>query len=535
MSHTPDDPSDRLVAGGPIWTGERSVEALAIRNGKVVASGTLTEATAAVGSGAVEIDTGGRRVIPGLIDSHVHVLRAGLTWNDIVRWDDVTSLEVGLDRIRESAAASPDGSWIRVLGGWHPGRFGEGRGPTTADLDTVGGGRPVYVQLLYEEGVLNSAALSLLLADGDVPGVDRDGAGNPTGLVRGPATFARVANLFGTPTPADQRASTRALISDFAARGVTGAIDPGGFGIGPDAYRTMFDLWRSEELDMRIRLYLVPGTRGNEMEEIRSWVRYIQPGFGDDMLRYVGMGEIVTFGIHDMEGVRPFEVGEDARAELLEMCDLLAAHDWPVHLHAIFDDTISAVLDVWEEIDRRHGLPGRRFSLAHAEPISRRSLERVRQLGAGIAVQNRLMYRSADSAALWGNDVAAAAPPLGDILALGIPLGAGTDATVVAPHDPWLALWWLVTGQSFDGAPPRAAAQRLTVEQALTAYTRGSAWFSFDDDVRGHLEPGAAADLAVLSDDPFSIDPDHLPSIGSELTLLGGRPVHRGSDFGGLE
>lgn len=514
-----------------MWTGRRHVEAVGISGGRVVAAGGRSEVATALKPGAEELDLGGRRAIPGLIDSHVHVLRAGLTWNHTVRWDDVTSLEEGLARIRAAAASQPAGSWIRVLGGWHPGRFVEARGPTRADLDEVAGAHPAYVQLLYEEGVLNTAGLERLLDQGDVPGVERDVDGQPTGRISGPVAFGGVLAQFDQPSPADQAASTRALVDDFARLGVTGAMDPGGFGINPESYNTMFDLWRRDELDMRVRLYLVPATRGDELGDIRNWVRYVQPGFGDDMLRYVGMGEIVSFGCHDMEGVRPFEVTAQARAELLEISNLLAAHGWPIHLHAILDSTIEAVLDVWEEVDRRHGLKGRRFSLAHAEPIGRRSLKRVRDLGMGIAVQNRLMYRSADSAALWGGEVAAGSPPLGDILELGIPLGAGTDATVVSPHNPWLSLWWLVTGKSFDGAPPRAERHRLSVGQALTAYTRGSAWFSFEEETRGHLEPGALADVAVLDADPFSIDPDRLPDVRSELTLLGGTSVHAGPAF----
>lgn len=529
-----DSAGDIVVTGGPVWTGTRHVEAVGISGGRVVAAGNRTDVAEALSRGAEEVDVGGRRVIPGLIDSHVHVLRAGLTWNHLVRWDDITSLGDGLARIRAAASSQPPGSWVRVLGGWHPGRLAEGRGPTRSDLDEAGGDHPTYVQLLYEEGVLNTAGLERLLAEGDLPGVDRHEGGEPTGRVSGPVAFATVLALFEQPSPPDQAASTRALVNDLVSLGVTGATDPGGFGISPESYTTMFDLWRRHDLDMRVRLYLVPGTRGDELRDIRNWVRYVQPGFGDDMLRYVGMGEIVSFGCHDMEGVRPFEVSPEARAELLEISDLLAAHGWPIHLHAILDSTIEAVLDAWEEVDRRHGLKGRRFSLAHAEPIGGRSLDRVRHLGVGIAVQNRLMYRSADSAALWGEDVTANAPPLGDILELGIPLGAGTDATVVSPHDPWLSLWWLVTGKSFDGAPPRSQRHRLSVEQALTAYTRGSAWFSFEEQTRGHLEAGAVADLAVLDTDPFAIDPDRLPQVRPELTLVGGRPVYTGPSFTGV-
>ncbi|MGA7271118.1 MAG: amidohydrolase family protein, partial [Acidimicrobiia bacterium] len=189
-----------MLAGGPIWTGERTVQALGLRNGRVVAAGEREEVSAALGQGSSEIDLGGRTAIPGLIDSHVHVVRAGLGWNDIVRWDDVASLEEGLRRIRETTASRPAGTWVRVLGGWHPGRFPERRGPTTAELDGVSREHPIYVQLLYQEGVLNSAGLGRLLADGDPVGVDRDGDGRPTGRISGPAAFGRVTSMFGSPS-----------------------------------------------------------------------------------------------------------------------------------------------------------------------------------------------------------------------------------------------------------------------------------------------------------------------------------------------
>jgi predicted amidohydrolase YtcJ len=527
-------PAPLLVTGGPIWTGRRSVEALGVVGERVVAVGERAEVVDLLPDSPVELDLGGRRAIPGLIDSHIHVLRGGLTWDQTTRWDDVDSLADGLERLRADAAARPPGTWLRVLGGWHPGRFREGSGPTRDDLDAVAPEHPVYVQLLYEEGLLNTPGLERILAEGAVPGLDRGKDGEPTGRVSGPAAFGRVLAAFRRPTQEEEAASTRSMISTLTSYGLAGAIDPGGFGITPESYATMFELWRRHLLDMRIRLYLVPSGPGTEMEDIRQWVRYVQPGFGDRFLRYVGMGEILSFGCHDMEGVRPFEVNQASHTELLEITDLLTAHGWPVHMHAIFDDTISAVLDVWEEVDRRRGLQGRRFSLAHAEPIGRTNLERLRRLGAGIAVQNRLMYRAADSAALWGEAAVANSPPLGDILDLGIPLGAGTDATVVAPPNPWWSMWWLVTGQSLDGAPPRDRRHRLSIEQALTAYTRGSAWFSFEEDERGHLEPGALADVAVLTADPFEVDPDRLPEVSSDLTLVGGRPVHVGPGFTGL-
>lgn len=543
-----DDGSCVLVTGGPIWTGRRTVEALGVSGGRVLAAGDLAQVRAALPRRHQVLDVEGRRVIPGLIDSHMHFVRAGLTWDRTIRWDDAACLDEGLARVRAAAGASAGGdagapvgagagagaAWLRVLGGWHPGRFPEGRGPTPAEWDAAAGSRPAYLQLLYEEGLLNRVGMQLLLADGDVPRVERDVDGTPTGRVRGPAAFGRVQALFDQPSPEEQVTSTAALAGAMAARGITGVVDPGGLGMTPESYAAVFRLWRDGRLNIRVRLYVMPASRGREVDDARAWMRYVHPGFGDGMLRYVGLGEIPVFACHDMEGVRPFEVADHAMETLDEISLLAAEHDWPIHMHAILDATITAVLDVWERIDPVVGLAGRRFSLAHAEALSPANLARVKRLGVGVAIQNRLMYRAADSGALWGARTLAGSPPLRGLIDMGIPWGAGTDATVVSPFDPWLAIWWLVTGKSFDGAPPRDQRHRLTVAEALAGYTAGSAWFSFEEDRRGHLEAGADADLAVLNMDPFAAELDALPAISADLTMLGGAASHVGATFTGL-
>ena len=451
---------------------------------------------------------------------------------DYVRWDGVTTLADGLAKIRAAAAATPTGSWLRVVGGWHPGHFDEGRGPTVAELNEAAPGHKVYVQLLYEYALLNKAAQAHL-PETDPPGgsIERHEDGSPTGRINGPGAFAAILSQIPPSDRASQIASTKALSTELNSLGITGVIDPGGFGVGPQTYNAIFDLWRSDELTVRNRLYLVPAGRGTEVADVTQWVKYIQPGFGDDMLRYTGMGEILSFGCHDMEGVRPFTMSDDAKADLREITIMLAKAGWPIHMHAIFDQTISDILDIWEPIHAEIGLP--RTSFAHAEPMSYASLQRAKSLGTGIAIQDRMIWRMADSAALWGEEIAADAPPLRDILDLGIPLGGGTDATVVAEIDPWRSIWWLVTGQSVDGAPPRAERHRLSVEEAVTAYTAGSAWFSLDENERGSLAPGMAADVAVLSDDVFEMD-DELPGVSADLTLLGGNVVHATAGFSGM-
>lgn len=529
---------NRALVNGRVWTGSDHVEAIAIGGDRVLAVGSTRDVLDAAGPDVEVVDVEGRRVIPGLIDSHIHFLRAGLNWDDLVRWDDgVTSLAEGLSRISRAAERLGPGAWLRVLGGWHPGQFAEGRGPTRAELDAAAPRNPVYVQLLYEHAQLNTIAADIALGEADPPGgtIERDRDGAPTGLIRGAGAFAAVLRQVPEPTITSQRASTRSVMAEFNRAGLTSVVDPGGFGVTPESYRALFDTWRAGEMTLRARLYMVPATRGNEVSEVREWIRYVQPGFGDDFLRYLGMGEILTFGCHDLEGLSDFSVGDDARGDLLEIVRSLAAVGWNVHMHSVLDDTTSAILDVWEQVDEEIGLSGR-YSLGHIEPISRRNLERMQALGVGAGIQNRMMFRAADSAAVWGGDeVIRHAPPLRDILDLGIPLGAGTDGTVVSPFDPWRSIWWLVSGASIDGAPPRLDTHRLSVTEALTAYTAGSAWIALDEDRTGSLRPGRLADLAVLDRDPFAIPTDELPLVEADLTVVGGAPVHAGAPFSGLD
>jgi predicted amidohydrolase YtcJ len=158
----------------------------------------------------------------------------------------------------------------------------------------------------------------------------------------------------------------------------------------------------------------------------------------------------------------------------------------------------------------------------------------VRRLGLGLALQGRLSHKAMVCAERWGEDVVRHAPPLGDIVASGVPWGAGTDSTRGASYNPWNALWWFVTGRSIDGGPRRDPEHRLDRATALDAYTRGSAWFSFEEDRRGRLEPGAFADLAVLDSDYFDVAEDDIRGITSELTVVGGRVIHRDGAFADL-
>ncbi|HSK95377.1 MAG TPA: amidohydrolase, partial [Euzebyales bacterium] len=525
-------PADAVLRDGAIFQGTdaggapRFAEALAVADGRVVAVGTRQDVEAFAGPSTVAVDLDGRVVVPGLHDSHLHLVRAGLTWTDEVGWYETPSLEHALRLLDDRALRVPHGAWLRVVGGWHAGQFAERRGPTSAELTRRFPDHPVYVQLLYEEAVLNAAALRAAGIDRDTPDpalgtIERDPvSGDPTGTVRGVGAFLHCLGSMPTSGHADQVRGTADLMAALNAWGVTAATDAGGLGMTPEMYEPLFDLWRAGAMTVRTRLYVGPSTRGGERDELAGWLRHVRPGFGDGWLRHVGIGEIAVFGCHDLEGLRDFAVDDASRAELEVVCRQIARRGWPLHLHAVLDDTISAVLDVWERVDRETPLVDLRWSLAHVEPISMRNLDRVAALRCGLGVQDRMVYRATDSAAVWGHDAVRNGPPLRDILDRGIPLGAGTDSTRVASPNPWVSLWWLVSGDTFDDGPRRDERHRLTRAEALDAYTVGSAWFSFDETERGRLQVGMQADLAVLSDDYFSIEVDGIRDLRSDLTLV---------------
>jgi predicted amidohydrolase YtcJ len=539
--------ADAVLRGGCVYRGcdergqPRFAEAVALADGRITAVGTADEVTAVADAATVQVDLEGRTVVPGLIDSHLHLVRAGLTWSEETFWYEVDSLEAALGLLDVEAARRPRGAWLRVVGGWHPGQFAEGRGPTSAELTRRYPQHPVYVQLLYEEAVLNALALEacgITAASPDPPrgSFERDPqSGQPTGVVRGVGAFMHCLDRGPPPAFEQQVAGTGELMAALHRWGLTGGVDAGGLGMPPERYEALFALWRAGAMTLRTRLYAGPSTPGREWDEVTGWLRHAQPGFGDAWLRHVGVGELAVFGCHDLEGLAPFAVDAAARAELLRVATEVARRGWPLHMHAVLDATTSAVLDVWEEVATRHPLAGLRWSLAHVEPISTANLDRVRALGCGLAVQNRLVYRATDSARVWGDAAVRRGPPLQAIRARGIPLGAGTDATRVASPNPWVSLWWLVTGRTYDDGPERVAEQCLGRADALEAYTSGSAWFSFEEHERGHIAPGMRADLAVLADDYFTVADDDIRRLSADLTLVDGRAVHATGPFAGLD
>ena len=541
--------ADLLITGGRVWTGlgcpvgDDAPDAIAIRDGRIAEVGNQETLRALADEQTVTVDVGDRRVVPGLIDSHIHAVRAGLTYLDELDWTQVPSVTRALETVRAAAADRPDGSWIAALGGWHAGQFTENRLPEFAELDDAAPRHPVFIYPVYgheDYGVLNSAALQALGWTGrcaDPPGgmLHRRPDGSPDGRLSGVAAYQQVTQVALRPTASRAEASTRAFFARLAELGLTGVVDAGGMGVLPTSYRAVWAVWRAGALPVRIRLNVGAATRGSEPAEIASWQSYLAPGMGDDMMSVLGIGEVVHFGCHDWVGMMPLEIGEDDYTAFVATIREAALQRWPVTVHAILDSSVTRILDAFEEVAADVPVSDLRWSLCHAECVGQANLRRVRNLGLGLAVQSRLGQKAMVCAARWGEEAVRNGPPLGDIAELGIPFGAGTDSTRDASYNPWQALQWFVSGLPYDLRGPRRAERHcLDRAAALDAYTRGSAWFSFEDDTRGTLVPGSCADLAVLSADYFAIPQEDIPSISADLTIVGGRVVHASGVFGGL-
>src|SRR5437016_8870743 len=492
------------------------VQALAIKDGKIVAAGPNDEVLRQRGVETTVINANGRTVIPGLNDSHLHIIRAGLNYNLELRWDGVPSLAEAMRMLREQAQRTPPPQWVRVVGGWAAFQFAERRLPTLDELNAAAPDTPVFVLHLYDRALLNRAALQAVGYTKDTPDpvgaeIQRDKAGNPTGvLIAKPKANILYATLAKGPRlpREDQINSTRHFMRELNRLGVTSAIDAGGgFQNYPDDYRVIEDLHRRGELTVRVAYNLFTQRPRQEYDDFAKWVTMTRPGAGSDFYRMNGAGEMLTFSAADFEDFlepRP-DLPPSLEGELTRAVRLLAENRWPFRLHATYDESITRFLNVFEAVNRDVPFDGLRWFFDHAETISERNIERVKSLGGGIAVQHRMAFQGEYFIDRYGKKAAEQSPPIRRMLAMGVPVGAGTDATRVASYNPFVALYWLVAGKTVGGTALYPEANRLDRTEALRRYTEGSAWFSGEEGKKGAIEFGKLADLAVLSADYFSV------------------------------
>jgi len=316
--------------------------------------------------------------------------------------------------------------------------------------------------------------------------------------------------------------------------GLTSIIDAGGgFQNYPEDYAVIEDLHKRGEMTLRIAYNLFTQKPKGEKEDFARWVKMTAPGKGDDFYRCNGGGEMLVFSAADFEDFlepRP-DLPSSLEGELKEVVKLLAANRWPFRLHATYDESITRFLNVYEEVNREIPFKDLNWFFDHCETISERNLERVRALGGGIAIQHRMAYQGEYFIDRYGKKAAERTPPIRRMLELGIPVGGGTDATRVASYNPWVSLYWMVTGKTVGGVPMYSEKDCLTREEALTLYTQGSSWFSSEQGKKGALSVGQLADFAILTDDYLSVDEEEIKEIESALTVVGGNVVYATSEF----
>ncbi|TDU71192.1 hypothetical protein EI77_02314 [Prosthecobacter fusiformis] len=488
------------------------------------------------------IDLKGRRVVPGLYDSHLHVIRGGLNYNLELRWDGVTSLSDALSLLKIQADRTPAPQWVRVVGGWSEFQFAEKRMPTLEEINKAAPDTPVFILHLYCHAMLNRAALKAVGYDNNSPNppggeIQRDKNGDPTGLlIARPNAMILYATLAkGPKLPIEyQYNSTRHFMRELNRLGLTSVCDAGGgFQNYPDDYEVVAELHKRGELTLRIAYNLFTQNKGQEKDDFARWIGMTQPDSGDDYYRVNGAGEMLVFSAADFEDFlepRP-DLPPTLETELKEVVSLLAKNRWPFRLHATYEESITRFLNVFEEVNQEVPLEGLHWFFDHCETISDKNIERVKTLGGGIAIQHRMAFQGEYFVDRYGAAAAERTPPVRRMLEMGVPVGAGTDATRVANYNPWNSLYWLVTGRTVGGLGLYPEKNCLSREEALRLYTQGSAWFSRDEEKKGVLKPGQLADLIVLSGDYFSVPEEEIKGLHSVLTLLGGQPVWGEAEF----
>jgi predicted amidohydrolase YtcJ len=521
------------------------VEAVAIGNGKIIATGKNDEILRQRSPETKVIDGKGRTVIPGLNDSHMHPIRGGLNYNMELRWDGVPSLADALRMLKEQAARTPAPQWVRVVGGWTEFQFVERRMPTLDEINATAPDTPVFVLHLYDRALLNGAALRALGYTKDTPDpqageIQRDKRGNPTGiLLAKPNAFILYSTLANGPklSREDQLNSSRLFFRELNRFGITSAVDAGGgFQNYPDDYEVVNELHQMNQLSVRLAANLYPQKAGQELADFRRWTKTTKPGQGDDLYRINGAGEMLVASAADFEDMlqpRP-EMPPVMESELKAVVQYLAENRWPFRMHATYNETIERALNVYEEVNRKTPFDGLHWFFDHCETITDRNLERIKVLGGGIAVQDRMAFQGEYFVERYGAQQAKRTPPIRRMLEMGIPVGAGTDATRVSSYNPFLSLYWLITGKTIGGVSLYPEENRLDRQEALKLYTMGSSWFSTEEGKKGALAPGQLADLAVLSGDYFSIPEEEIKQLESVLTIVGGKVVYASEEFSQL-
>ncbi len=517
---------DLVLTNGKIITVDERftiAEAVAVAGERIVAVGTSAEIAALGGPDTAVIDVGGRAVIPGLIDNHMHLLRAGTTWTYEVRWDGVGTRREALDLLRGKAAATEPGEWIYTLGGWAIAQFADDPNPLLREeLDAVAPAHPVLMQESYYRAYLNSLALETFGLDGtDGPAwVVRDASGRPTGEIE-EAGIRSLAARLPTASGSELETSTRAMIRDLNAAGLTAF---GSAGCAPDVL-AMYRSW-VDRGELGVRVFCITGASAGSPEQVDAVLpRIAELKFfqGDEYVDHVTFGESVYRPLHDPMFLVASDYGDAELAEWRRMAAAIARAGLPLHVHANLRDTLSRFLDQIEIVNAEYPVANLRWAFAHSNQLEESHLTRMKALGMYAAVHPWAVINGGINHNVFGDDAWDMAP-LSTIQASGITWGFGSDGSRANQILPFTTLWWAVTGKMVGGRA--VLRQTIDREDALIAHTRKNAYLIFQEDNLGSIQSGKLADMVVLDRDYLTIPADEIKDIEPLMTIVGGRVVY---------
>lgn len=536
-------PATLVLLHGRVWTGDAAhpeAQAVACRDGVILAVGTDAEISPLAGAGTEVIDLKGRRVTPGFNDSHVHFYPGGQDLSSVQLRTAKSQAEFQ-ERIREYAAKIPAGRWI-TGGEWDHENWSPAVLPTRQLIDPVSGDHPVFVSRLDGHmGVANSLALKLAGVTrhtDDPPGgtIVRDANGEPTGVLKD-AAQGLVERAMPAPGDDEIADALKAAMRYANERGVTSVQD---MSAAPEVLRVYQKLLRAGELTVRVSGH----------QPLATWKRLADVGitadFGGPMLHIGGMKGFADGSLGSTTALffHPYLDAPNtsglANAEMIpesKMRDHIVSADragLQVAVHAIGDKANKLILDFYEEAERVNGPRDRRFRIEHAQHLRQEDIPRFARLRVIASMQP---YHAIDdgrwAAKRVGPEVLKGTYAFRSLLEAGAVLAFGSDWDV-APMDPLLGIYAAATRRTLDGKNPNGwyPEQKISVAEALRAYTYGSAYASFEDKIKGTIRPGMLADMVVLSEDILSIPPEAIEHTAVDVTILGGRTVYRRNPSG---
>ncbi len=502
----PEQPAgaEQVLRNGKILTVDddfSTVEALAIQGDRILAVGTNDEIAQHIGPDTRVIDLEGRTVIPGLIDNHMHFIRAAQRWNLQARIDGISSREEALAVIAEKAASMEPGEWLMVQGGWRENQFSDGAGGFTLEqLDVVAPNNPLFLQITYQAVYANSLALE---AVGVPPSEGAYHQGSP--LISGQPPYGLLNEQMPAVSQEQLERNLFDVIHELNRVGLTSVYD---VGRPPEGDISLVERMSAGE-PLPLRVWHTLKYEAYDPAGADAAVMLVQqssPGNGD-YFGLLGLGEHIYLPMFDTPRTTEY-YPQEVIDEFMKIASAAAERGFQIHEHTMADVTVRSLLDEYEVLNERIPLAPLRWTLAHTFTLSKESMERARALGLTIGIHSVAAH-------------AAVKPPLRDIQDSGLIWGLGTDATIVAHYQPFISLSWAVTGKGIAGNV--FLDQTVTREEALIAHTRSNAYILFKEDDLGTLEAGKFADLVVLDRDYMTIPEDDIVNVEPVLTMVGGR------------